>query len=129
MLTEVLPELRSCSPGNIQAAAAPELRNLVIVDNTGILQREGLNVSGTIDWREIIMWQDHAQEEKIRREVTQFLDKDDIINLQFTRWVFREEQDADLITSSCAVGLRVLRRPFLCVSYSCDSMSLIVFAS
>jgi hypothetical protein len=88
MLTEVLPELRSCSPGNIQAAGAPELRNLVIVDNTGILQREGLNVSGTIDWREIIMWQDHTQEEKIRRKITQSLDKDDVINLQFTRWVF-----------------------------------------
>jgi hypothetical protein len=84
MLTEVLPELRSCSPGNIQASAAPELRNLVIVDNTGTLQR-GLTVSGTIDWREIIMWQEHTQEEKIRREITQCLDKYDIINLQFTR--------------------------------------------
>ena len=90
MLTEVLPELRGCSPGNIQAAAAPELRNLVVVDNTGVLQREGLNVSGTIDWREIIMWQEHTQEEKIRCEISQSLDKDDIINLQFTRWVFRE---------------------------------------
>ena len=87
MLTEVLPELRGCSPGNIQAAALPELRDLVVVDNTGAFQQESekLNVSCTIDWREIILWREHAQEENLRRETARSLHKDDIINLQFTR--------------------------------------------
>jgi hypothetical protein len=87
MLTEVLPELQSCSPGNIQAAALPELRNLVVVDNTGEFQRKSgkLNVSSTIDWREIMMWRENAKEEKLRRDTARSLDKDDIINLQFTR--------------------------------------------
>lgn len=86
MLTEALPELRSCSPGNIQAAVLPKLRNLVVVDNKGEFQQESekLNISSTIDWREIIMWREHIQEEKLRRETIQSLDKDDVINLQFT---------------------------------------------
>lgn len=87
MLTEVVPELRGCPPGNIQAAALPQLRNLVVVDNAGEFQQESerLNISSIIDWREIIMWREHAQEEKLRRETAQSLNKDDIINLQFTR--------------------------------------------
>lgn len=87
MLTEVLPELRSCSPGNIQAAALPKLRNLVVVDNAEEFRQESekLDVSSTIDWREIIMWRDTTREEKLRRETALSLRKDDIISLQFTR--------------------------------------------
>lgn len=64
----------------------PKLRNLVVVDNKGEFQQESekLNISSTIDWREIIMWREHIQEEKLRRETIQSLDKDDVINLQFT---------------------------------------------
>jgi hypothetical protein len=70
MLAEVLPELRGCSPGNIQSVALPKLRNLVVVDNSEEFRQESekLNVSSTIDWREIIMWRETTQEEKLRRE-------------------------------------------------------------
>ena len=93
MLMEVLPELQSGSPGNIQAAALPELRNLVVVDNTGEFQQgsKKFHISSIIDWREIIMWREHVQEEKLRRETALSLHKDDIINLQFTRRVLAQK--------------------------------------
>jgi hypothetical protein len=89
MLSEVLPELRNSSPGAIQEPALPELRNLVVVDNqrTFLQQINELQITSTIDWREILIWREDVQERRLQRDIAKLLTKDDVINLQFTRSV------------------------------------------
>lgn len=88
MLTEALPEMRNSTPGNIQDPNVPELRNFIVMDNQGAFwdQRHKLDVKSATDWREILMWGEGWKEQKLLRETSASLDKDDIINLQFTRW-------------------------------------------
>ncbi|KAF9459754.1 hypothetical protein BDZ94DRAFT_1380660 [Collybia nuda] len=86
MLAEALPELRNSSAGDIQEPALPDLRNLIVVDNQGMFhkQLDKLQIKSTIDWREIIIWREGVQEQKLHRDITKSLSKDDVINLQFT---------------------------------------------
>ncbi|KAG6831152.1 hypothetical protein H0H87_006082 [Tephrocybe sp. NHM501043] len=86
MLTEALPNLRHSKPGDIQCEELPELRNLVVVDNAGEYGNDmtKLDVKGAIDWREILIWREDAREKDMQRDISASLNKDDIINLQFT---------------------------------------------
>ncbi|KAF5383310.1 hypothetical protein D9615_005004 [Tricholomella constricta] len=86
MLAAVVPGLEGSQPGHIQAEELPELRNLVVVDNQGKYQGEldKLGVKGIIDWREIIMWREDTPERDMQRDMSASLEKDDVINLQFT---------------------------------------------
>lgn len=83
-----MPSLRSREPGNIQEEQLPELKHIVLVDNTGDFNsfQDIMNdVRCAADFREIMVWREKGQEEKIVEEAKMTLEKDDIINLQFTR--------------------------------------------
>ncbi|KAG6899203.1 hypothetical protein C0993_012331 [Termitomyces sp. T159_Od127] len=86
MLLQVLPNLKSSKPGDIQCEELPELKNFVVVDNTGKYQEElnKLSVNSTIDWREILIWREDTKERSLQRRISASLKKDDIINLQYT---------------------------------------------
>lgn len=88
MLSEALPDLRNSPAGNIQEPALPELRHLVIVDNTGDLkqfQEEIGDVKCAVDFREILVWREDSAERRRVKDIAAGLNKDDVINLQFTR--------------------------------------------
>ncbi|KIY47303.1 acetyl-CoA synthetase-like protein [Fistulina hepatica ATCC 64428] len=84
MLLEVLPALRGAH--FIQEESLPELRNLVVVpkDEEDRLELQRLDIPAAVDWREIFVWSENGGEHKLVREISGILDKDDIINLQFT---------------------------------------------
>ena len=91
MLSDAFPELRYSSPGNIQESALPLLRNLVVVDNihdAAELQRETRDVKSITNWREIFIWREDTSEQRHVEELTLSQRSDEVINLQFTRWVF-----------------------------------------
>ncbi|KAJ3762213.1 acetyl-CoA synthetase-like protein [Lentinula raphanica] len=74
------PSLTSSKPGEIQEEELPELRNLIVVNNRD--EQELVKVA--IDWREIILWREDTQEAKLVKDIARGLDKDEVINLQFT---------------------------------------------
>ena len=65
----------------------PELRNLVLVDNEETAHNDlaQLRIRSMIDWRELLMWQEGHSAAQARRDIR--LEKDDVINLQFTRYI------------------------------------------
>ena len=92
-LVDKFPDLRSSpSGGHMQEPSLPELRNLIVVDNTGQFQYEAerLRFKSWIDWREIIVWDESASEAQLQQAISGSLCKDDVINLQFTRQVPNE---------------------------------------
>ena len=89
MLAQTFPEIRSAKPGEIQVQDLPELRNLVLVDNDGTAHNDlaELRIKSMVDWREVLMWREGHGAAQARRDITAKLEKDDVINLQFTRYV------------------------------------------
>jgi hypothetical protein len=88
LLAEALPSLRKFSPGNIQEEALPDLKHLVAVDNTHQPKKfhEMLgDIHCAVDFREVLLWQDKSKESRLVEETKGSLNKDDVINLQFTR--------------------------------------------
>ena len=89
LLAEALPSLRKFSPGGIQEEALPDLRHLVVIDNTHQPKKfhEMLgDIHCAVDFREVLLWQEGStREHRIMEEAKKTLDKDDVINLQFTR--------------------------------------------
>jgi hypothetical protein len=89
LLAEALPSLRKFSPGNIQEEALPDLKHIVVVDNTHQPKKfhEMLgDIHCAIDFREVLLWQEGStKENRLVEETRKTLDKDDLINLQFTR--------------------------------------------
>lgn len=88
LLAEALPSLRKFSPGNIQEEALPDLKHLVAVDNTQQPKKfhEMLgDIHCAVDFREVLLWQDKSKESRLVEETKGSLNKDDVINLQFTR--------------------------------------------
>ena len=87
MLSGAFPALRNSAQGAIQEPELPQLRNLVVVDDKGESQAEigKLNMRCTIDWREVMVWREDAKEKNIHDKISASLNKDDVINLQFTR--------------------------------------------
>ncbi|KAL4259867.1 hypothetical protein AB1N83_010678 [Pleurotus pulmonarius] len=86
MLATAYPDLRESPPGCIQEEALPELRNLVVFDKSGNLEEklDKLDIKCAVDWREIMAWREDTSEARMQREITHSLEKDDVINLQFT---------------------------------------------
>ncbi|KAK2461010.1 hypothetical protein APHAL10511_006951 [Amanita phalloides] len=82
---DAFPALRNSPPSGIQEPALPSLKNLVVVDNDGEfkVEIEKADVRCAVDWREVMIWQDGAEGREVRR-IVRGLDKDDVINLQFT---------------------------------------------
>ena len=85
MFSSNFPDLRNSTPGAIREPALPDLRNLVVVDNTGETGKWELRCA--IDWREIMVWREDTCEGRLQKEISRSLHKDDVINLQFTRFV------------------------------------------
>jgi acyl-CoA synthetase (AMP-forming)/AMP-acid ligase II len=89
MLAQTFPEIRSVKPGEIQVEDLPELRNLVLVDNEETAQNDlaQLHIKSMIDWRELLMWREGHGAAPAWKDITAKLEKDDVINLQFTRYI------------------------------------------
>jgi hypothetical protein len=89
LLAEALPSLRKFSPGGIQEEALPDLRHVVVIDNTHQPKRfhEILgDIHCAVDFREVLLWQDGGTKENRQvEERMKTLDKGDVINIQFTR--------------------------------------------
>jgi hypothetical protein len=107
LLAEALPSLRKCSSGGIQEEALPDLRHVVVVDNTHQPKRfhEILgDIHCAVDFREVLLWQDGSSKENRQvEERVKTLDKDDVINIQFTRsfsFIFFEMQDLCILNST-----------------------------
>lgn len=87
-LAEVFPELRTASPGQIQIERLPNLRHILVVDNTGDTEefQELLDsVKCALDFREAFVWNESSAEQKTVNDIKSLSAPDDIINLQFTR--------------------------------------------
>ncbi len=88
LLAEALPSLRKFSPGDIQEEALPDLKHVVVIDNTSQPKKfhELLgDIRCAVDFREVLLWPDKGKEGRLVEEATGSLNKDDVINLQFTR--------------------------------------------
>ncbi|KAF9564483.1 acetyl-CoA synthetase-like protein [Agrocybe pediades] len=85
-LSQAFIELRHCQPGEIQIEDLPELRNFIVVDNAeeSRADLEKLHIKSMVDWREILMWREDTKEKRIQKELEAGLQKDEVINLQFT---------------------------------------------
>ena len=72
LLSGAFPALRDSSPGNIQEPAIPELRNLVVVNNTSNstqFRKDLHGLKSVIDWRELMVWSEDAKEKRDRKSV------------------------------------------------------------
>lgn len=97
MLSSAFPALRSAAPGEIQEERLPDLKHLIVFDDTAV-SVSGSNGSSkvngvedwretraTVDFREVLLWDENGQESRIVQSMGDMLQKDDIVNLQFTR--------------------------------------------
>ncbi|KAH9477789.1 Acyl-CoA ligase sidI [Psilocybe cubensis] len=85
-LSEAFLEIRNHQPGELQIPDLPHLRNLVVVDNKDEHRADlaPLHIKGTVDWREILVWREDSREARLQKDIYAGLDKDEVINLQFT---------------------------------------------
>ncbi|KAI0646510.1 acyl-CoA synthetase [Trametes meyenii] len=87
MLCDAFPALANSRPGDIQEAALPDLRHLIVVDNTGELkqfERELKGVKPAVDFREVLVWSEDTEERRRVEDIEAGLVPNDVINLQFT---------------------------------------------
>ncbi len=89
LLAEALPSLRKFCPGDIQEEVLPDLKHVVVIDNTHQPKRfhEILgDIHCAVDFREVLLWQDgDTKQNRIVEERMKTLDKYDVTNIQFTR--------------------------------------------
>jgi hypothetical protein len=89
MLSSALPSISTSASSTIVSDKLPDLRSLVLVDNIGTGDRFEAALAQlkcTVDYRELFMWQQSTAEDKHINELSQIFTKDDVINLQFTRF-------------------------------------------
>lgn len=87
-LAAAFPDLRYSTPGNIQAASLPSLRNLVVIDDMSDSKEYLEEVEGTksvIDFREMLVWREDGAEQQSLGKLVDSHHWDEVINLQFTR--------------------------------------------
>lgn len=86
----------------------PELRNLVLVDNEESAHNDlaQLHIKSMVDWRELLMWQEGYSAAQARRDIAARLETDDVINLQFTRYI------SDILCK-LALLIEIVERPDL----------------
>lgn len=98
MLSTAFPSILTAAPGEIQAEGLPNLRHLVVFDDiaasvpgkgAGSNKPSGLkpwqDTKAAIDFREIFLWNENGQEAREVDQLRKSLDKDEVMNLQFTR--------------------------------------------
>lgn len=113
MLAETFPEMRSMHPGELQIEDLPSLRNFVVVDNAEEAREDlaKLHIQSMVDWREIPIWNESAREARIQTEMEKNLHRDDIVNLQFTRYAY-QECECEYRLMSDIVGRQGCQKPF-----------------
>ncbi|KAL5514338.1 hypothetical protein ACEPAG_2426 [Sanghuangporus baumii] len=86
-LAEAITGLATCHAGEISVEDLPELRNIVVVDNTSgsdefrnLLQ----DIRCAVDFREIFEWHESTAERRAVEELERMATNNDVINLQFT---------------------------------------------
>ena len=90
-LAKAIPALLSSKPGAINVEEIPTLRNLVIVnDLENSVDYENImdGLSCTIDFRELFAWNEGIHERDTIKQAREDMGVNDVINLQFTRFVF-----------------------------------------
>lgn len=104
MFAEAFPEIRGAHPGELRVEDLPQLRNIVVVDNAEEYRANlaPLHIKGTVDWREILMWREDTREARVQKDILRGLKKEEVISLQFTRYVFHE--------STCVSVLNISRQ-------------------
>ena len=88
MLCDAFPAFANSVPGDIQEAALPKLKNLLVVDNLGDFkqfQEEIAGVRPAVDFREVLVWREDGGEKRRVEELSAGLHNEEIINMQFTR--------------------------------------------
>ncbi|PPQ87692.1 hypothetical protein CVT25_011459 [Psilocybe cyanescens] len=85
-LSEAFLEIRNHQPGELQIKDLPHLRNLIVVDNKEEHRADlaKLHIKSMVDWREILIWREDSREARLQKEIYAGLEKDEVINLQFT---------------------------------------------
>ena len=89
MLSSALPSLFTSTSSAIASELLPDLRSLVLVDNTGNdgrFETALAKMKSIIDYREVFMWQRSIAEDQQISELSKIMTKDDVVNLQFTRF-------------------------------------------
>ncbi|KAI0315583.1 acyl-CoA synthetase [Amylostereum chailletii] len=87
LMGEALPSLRNSTPGSIQEEALPNLKHVFVIDNTGDFKKfENIldDTKWVADFREVMIWREDSAEKRQVQEILRSLNKDDVINLQFT---------------------------------------------
>ncbi|KAF8320410.1 acyl-CoA synthetase [Clavulina sp. PMI_390] len=89
LLNKALPTLASTRQGDaISDSALPSLRRIVLLDNVsynGIDFQEKLDgIPSAVDYREVLVWREDGSANEEMQRVTNSLDKDEVVNLQFT---------------------------------------------
>ncbi|CAA7268372.1 unnamed protein product [Cyclocybe aegerita] len=124
-LSEAFVQIRSQHPGEIQLEELPELRNLVVVDNAESEKDDldKLHIKSMVDWREILIWREDATEARIQRNICAGLDKDEVINLQFTSGTTGAPKavsltHSNILNNAISIGrcMRLTERDVLCMS-------------
>lgn len=90
MLSSAFPSIQHAPPGAIHEIEVPELKNMVVVNDTNSKEeweKETVGVKSLVDFRDILIWDESSKEGRTQKEFGKSLRKDDVINLQFTRCV------------------------------------------
>jgi hypothetical protein len=88
MLSSAFPSIQHAPPGSVHEVEVPELKNIVVVNDTNSredLEKETAGVRSLIDFRDIFIWDESSKEGTRMKEIGMSLNKDDVINLHFTR--------------------------------------------
>lgn len=89
MLSSAIPSLSASTSNTISSDVLPDLRSFVLVDNTsneGRFETLMAQTKCAVDYREVFMWYSSPAEDKRISDLSRCMTKDDIINLQFTRF-------------------------------------------
>jgi fatty-acyl-CoA synthase len=82
MLVEAIPELKSAKPGELQCKEFPALRRVVVYEPS-YLEHTLRPYSGFTTWKEVIELSPAVSMQKLNT-ITDSLDRDDAINIQYT---------------------------------------------
>ncbi|WP_170008810.1 AMP-binding protein [Bacillus fonticola] len=75
MLYELAPELKQCTPGELNAERLPELKTVIVLGDK--------RYPGTYSWDDVLEAADRVSDERLDA-VTDSLDPTDVINMQYT---------------------------------------------
>ncbi|KAI0938564.1 putative NRPS-like protein biosynthetic cluster [Taiwanofungus camphoratus] len=89
MLVSAFPGLAQSQPGSIQEPALPTLRHLIVVDNAFDVNLKAFHeeigrAKCAVNFREVLVWREDGAPARTAEEVRKGLEKDDVVNLQFT---------------------------------------------